>query len=59
MTVAHWYSHLMITEPDAYLVEKHYSNDAIHTRDAEFARILSRLMRPLILLDSVRWHQTV
>jgi hypothetical protein len=39
MAVAHWYSHLMITEPDAYLIEKHYSNDAIHTRDAELAGV--------------------
>lgn len=39
MTTAHWYSHLMISEPDAYLIEKHYSNDAIYTRDTQLTRV--------------------
>lgn len=51
MAVAHWYSHLMITEPDAYLVEKHYSNDAIHTRDAELARLYGHFDSPDAFFD--------
>ena len=43
MVVAHWYCHLMITEPDAYLTEKHFSNDAINTRDAELACVHAHL----------------
>lgn len=57
MAIAHWYTHLMMTEPDAYLVEKHFCNDAINTRDVQLARVSAHFDSPQASYDLDAFHR--